>query len=192
MRPVQCLYEFDPEKNILFSEEQAGSGIIETTHTPDPDTIAYFGDSVLFVKLDECTSCTACLSPPLPVLSSHGRVRGHSVPIGPLSISQERFQAAPRPPGRRRCDMHAQPRIDRGPYLGRLRWIAATTHRGSCRGTTSPARCARPELSRAQPESKSSVASAPVGNFVRSCASALRRHRRPNRQPAAQALGCAR
>ena len=28
--PVQCIYEFDPEKNILFSEEQAGSGIIET------------------------------------------------------------------------------------------------------------------------------------------------------------------
>ncbi len=27
--PVQCIYEFDPQKNQLFSEEQAGSGVIE-------------------------------------------------------------------------------------------------------------------------------------------------------------------
>ena len=32
--PVQCIYEFDPQKNILFSEEQAGSGEIENSHTP--------------------------------------------------------------------------------------------------------------------------------------------------------------
>jgi Fe-S-cluster-containing hydrogenase component 2 len=61
--PVQCIYEFDPAKNILFSEEQAGSGEIENTHTPNPDAIAIFGDSTLYVNVEECTSCTACYQP---------------------------------------------------------------------------------------------------------------------------------
>ncbi|HEV8297698.1 MAG TPA: ferredoxin family protein [Acidimicrobiales bacterium] len=58
--PVQCIYELDPEKNILFSEDEAGNGVIENTHTPNPDAIAIFGDSLLYVNMDECTSCTAC------------------------------------------------------------------------------------------------------------------------------------
>jgi NAD-dependent dihydropyrimidine dehydrogenase PreA subunit len=58
--PVQCIYEYDPEKGVLVSEEVAGSGVVETTHTPDPGGIAAFGDSLLYVNLDECTSCTAC------------------------------------------------------------------------------------------------------------------------------------
>jgi len=61
--PVQCIYEFDPAKNQLFSEEQAGSGVTENTHQPSPDAIAVFADSVLYVNLDECTSCTACYQP---------------------------------------------------------------------------------------------------------------------------------
>ena len=61
--PVQCIYEFDPQKNVLFSEDEAGSGVIENTHAPNPDAIAIFGDSVLYVNLDECTSCTACYQP---------------------------------------------------------------------------------------------------------------------------------
>ena len=61
--PVQCIYEFDPQNNVLFSEVEAGSGIIETTHAPHPDAIAVFGDSMLYVNLDECTSCTACYQP---------------------------------------------------------------------------------------------------------------------------------
>jgi len=61
--PVQCIYEFDPQKNILFSEAEAGSGEIENTHTPNPASIALFGDSILYVNLDECTSCTACYQP---------------------------------------------------------------------------------------------------------------------------------
>jgi len=61
--PVQCIYEFDPQKNILFSEAEAGSGDIENTHTPNPASIALFGDSILYVNLDECTSCTACYQP---------------------------------------------------------------------------------------------------------------------------------
>ena len=58
--PVQCIYEFDTAKNLLFSEDEAGSGEIENTHQPNPDMIAIFGDSLLYVNVDECTSCTAC------------------------------------------------------------------------------------------------------------------------------------
>jgi len=61
--PVQCIYEFDPQKNRLFSEAEAGSGEIENTHTPNPDSIAIFGDSLLYVNTEECTSCTACYQP---------------------------------------------------------------------------------------------------------------------------------
>ena len=60
---MQCIYEFDPVNNVLFSEREAGSGEIETRHTPNPDAIAIFADSVLYVNLDECTSCTACYQP---------------------------------------------------------------------------------------------------------------------------------
>ena len=61
--PVQCIYEFDPQKNQLFSEEQAGSGVIENTHVPKPDSIAVFLDTILYVNTEECTSCTACYQP---------------------------------------------------------------------------------------------------------------------------------
>jgi len=61
--PVQCIYEFDPAKNILFSEEEAGSGEIENTHQPNPDAIVIFGNTTLYVNMDECTSCTACYQP---------------------------------------------------------------------------------------------------------------------------------
>jgi Fe-S-cluster-containing hydrogenase component 2 len=45
---------------VLFSEDEAGSGTVENTHTPNPDAVAIFGDSLLYVNADECTSCTAC------------------------------------------------------------------------------------------------------------------------------------
>jgi Fe-S-cluster-containing hydrogenase component 2 len=61
--PVQCIYELDPQQQVLFSEEQAGSGVVENSHTPDPEAIGVFGDSILYVNLDECTSCTACYQP---------------------------------------------------------------------------------------------------------------------------------
>jgi Fe-S-cluster-containing hydrogenase component 2 len=60
--PVQCIYEYDPKQGILFSEVEAGAGI-ENTHTPNPDAIAIFGDSLLYVNTEECTSCTACYQP---------------------------------------------------------------------------------------------------------------------------------
>ena len=61
--PVQCIYEFDPVNNRLFSEEQAGSGTIENQHQPNPDMIAVFADTILYVNMEECTSCTACYQP---------------------------------------------------------------------------------------------------------------------------------
>jgi len=61
--PVQCIYEYDVANDRLFSEDEAGSGVIETTHQPNPDAIAVFADSLLYVNADECTSCTACYQP---------------------------------------------------------------------------------------------------------------------------------
>ena len=61
--PVQCIYEFDVAKNLLFSEVEHGSGVIENQHQPNPASIATFEDSILYVNVDECTSCTACYQP---------------------------------------------------------------------------------------------------------------------------------
>jgi ferredoxin len=61
--PVQCIYEYDPAKNILFSEVEAGNGEIENQHQPNPDAIGIFAESTLYVNVDECTSCTACYQP---------------------------------------------------------------------------------------------------------------------------------
>ena len=61
--PVQCIYEFDAQNNVLFSEVAAGDGIIENRHVPAPESIDVFGDSMLYVNTDECTSCTACYQP---------------------------------------------------------------------------------------------------------------------------------
>ncbi|HEX7165589.1 MAG TPA: ferredoxin family protein [Acidimicrobiales bacterium] len=61
--PVQCIYEFDPQKNLLFSEDEAGSGVVENTHAPVADAIAIFSDTILYVNVDECTACTACYQP---------------------------------------------------------------------------------------------------------------------------------
>ena len=61
--PVQCIYEFDAGKNLLVSEDEAGSGVVDNTHTPNPEAIQIFGDTMLYVHMDECTSCTACYQP---------------------------------------------------------------------------------------------------------------------------------
>jgi NAD-dependent dihydropyrimidine dehydrogenase PreA subunit len=60
--PVQCIYELDPETATLRSEDEAGSGVIETTHAASA-AAATFGDSLLYVNTEECTSCTACYQP---------------------------------------------------------------------------------------------------------------------------------
>ena len=61
--PVQCIYEFDPKTNTLFSEVEAGNGVVENSHQPNPASIDIFADSILYVNLEECTSCTACYQP---------------------------------------------------------------------------------------------------------------------------------
>ena len=61
--PVQCIYEYDSAGNVLFSEDEAGSGEIANTHAPSLDAIAIFSDTLLYVNVDECTSCTACYQP---------------------------------------------------------------------------------------------------------------------------------
>lgn len=61
--PVQCIYEFNPATNLLFSEAEHGSGVIENTHTPNADAIGSFADSMLYVNTEECTSCAACYEP---------------------------------------------------------------------------------------------------------------------------------
>ena len=61
--PVQCIYEYDETNNVLFSEVEAGTGTIENSHVPNPDAIAIFADSMLYVNTEECTSCTACYQP---------------------------------------------------------------------------------------------------------------------------------
>lgn len=61
--PVQCIYEYDPAKNVLFSEVEAGNGVVENSHQPNPAMIEVFGDGILYVNVEECTSCTACYQP---------------------------------------------------------------------------------------------------------------------------------
>lgn len=59
--PVQCIYEYDPAAQQLFSEDQPGAGV-ENTHRPG-EAIGVFGDTLLYVNTEECTSCTACYQP---------------------------------------------------------------------------------------------------------------------------------
>ncbi len=47
----------------LFSEVQAGNGVVENSHLPAPDAIEVFAESILYVNTEECTSCTACYQP---------------------------------------------------------------------------------------------------------------------------------
>lgn len=61
--PVQCIYEYDPATGVLFAEDEAGSGVIEGTHAPNADAIQTFADALLYVNVEECTSCTACYQP---------------------------------------------------------------------------------------------------------------------------------
>ena len=61
--PVQCIYEYDPQDNVLYSEVEAGNGERENVHQPNPEMVAIFGDSILYVNTEECTSCTACYQP---------------------------------------------------------------------------------------------------------------------------------
>ena len=85
--PVQCIYEFDAANNVLFSEVEAGGGV-ENTHQPNPDAIAIFGDTLLYVNTEECTSCTACYQPDVcPVGAIYSE---EHVPDGSPNVSTTR------------------------------------------------------------------------------------------------------
>lgn len=60
--PVQCIYEYDAQEGVLFSEDQPDAGVVNT-HQPNPEAIAIFADTLLYVNVDECTACTACYEP---------------------------------------------------------------------------------------------------------------------------------
>ena len=36
---------------------------MENSHVANPDAVAVFSDSILYVNVDECTSCSACYEP---------------------------------------------------------------------------------------------------------------------------------
>lgn len=75
--PVQCIYEFDEPSNLLVSEMRAGSGVAERTHTANAGAATVFGASLLYVHLDECTSCAACLQTsvcPVGAIYAEGRM----------------------------------------------------------------------------------------------------------------------
>ena len=52
--PVQCIYEFDPDEEHPLLGGGAGSGDDREHPRPIP-TIAIFGDTLLYVNMDECT-----------------------------------------------------------------------------------------------------------------------------------------
>lgn len=64
--PVQCIYEYNPEQGVLFSEDQPDAGVVNT-HQPDADAIGIFADTMLYVNVDECTACTAFWSLDAPI-----------------------------------------------------------------------------------------------------------------------------
>lgn len=41
--PVQCIYEYDAERNRLVSEDSPGAGI-ENEHAANPESIGVFGE----------------------------------------------------------------------------------------------------------------------------------------------------
>lgn len=88
--PVQCIYEYQPETNTLFSEDVPGSGEIENTHTPNPGAIGIFGDTTLGAR------CIVALIEP------SGRCRTAAI-SGRLMSSQYRGTTTARCLAGKRC-----------------------------------------------------------------------------------------
>ena len=61
--PVDCIYELDAAHIRLVAEDEAGSGAVAGAHSAAPEAAAVFGDRLLYVNADECTSCAACYQP---------------------------------------------------------------------------------------------------------------------------------
>ncbi len=61
--PVQCIYEIEGDELVARDEVD---GPIINRHTPHPELRYLYGDSMLYIHPDECTSCEACF-PACPV-----------------------------------------------------------------------------------------------------------------------------
>ncbi|HKY16821.1 MAG TPA: ferredoxin family protein [Microthrixaceae bacterium] len=61
--PVQCIYEL--VDGTLVSKDSA-EGEVANTHPAHPDLQFLYGDRMLYINPDECTSCDACM-PVCPV-----------------------------------------------------------------------------------------------------------------------------
>lgn len=60
--PVQCIYEFEGDELVAKDPD----GAIENRQVPHPELRYLYGDSMLYIHPDECTSCDACM-PVCPV-----------------------------------------------------------------------------------------------------------------------------
>ena len=61
---VQCIYEYDAAKNVLASEEQAGSGVVEHTHPTGPGRHrGVRRQSAVRQRRVTCTACTSYCQP---------------------------------------------------------------------------------------------------------------------------------
>ena len=61
--PVQCIYEFDPAKNVCSPKRWRAAGRSRRAIRPIRMRSESSATAILYVNLDECTSCTACYQP---------------------------------------------------------------------------------------------------------------------------------
>ena len=85
----------EPVHNVLFSEVEAGSGLIENSHVPDADAIATFGPSISCYMRDVVVDAAPCSAGCYP------RPRRRSAPTPPSCSTKSRNPAS-RPSLRRR------------------------------------------------------------------------------------------
>ena len=139
------------------SHEQARSGKTRPEagssrpgHTPNADVIGIFGDTILYVNLDECTSCTACDQPDVcPVGAIYA---GEHVPDGlpHAGYNRCRPQRRPRPhvlhPAQPGCLRRLTVQLDRSAFLKRapnrqVDVARARPSRGPMAGWSASTRC---------------------------------------------------
>ena len=88
--PAQCIYEFDPVHDVLFSEVEARSRLIENSHVPNADAVATFGPSI------SC-SCATTSSDAAPCSTGCCPRRGSDRRPTPPSCSTKSSDPASRP-----------------------------------------------------------------------------------------------
>jgi hypothetical protein len=63
--PSMCIIRVHRQERAV-SEEEAGSGVTENTHAPQPEMIAVFGDSLLYVNMDDAPRAPRATQPEVP------------------------------------------------------------------------------------------------------------------------------